>query len=325
MKSQILKSLFHAFPTPEMGLGRAFLHGASKLLCQLVCLFLVHIVFSCFSNFKYVFSIAVEQALRGLVLHDAASRLVEIDAVGVAEPVVDDHRQVKLVVNAFFDIKVNGQLHDEVVLVELGAVLVLSDAEMDGQGSESSLAIGKLPVQFHVVVAAAQHVGPEHVRLGRVAEEARLVVGLVKTEGETQRGVVPRADLLSVKHLALRDVGVNIEDMLGQLGDGVLGVSLFHGMPLTVLVKQLYVRQEPLYLGDEERVTCLVDIAQSVGGQRLAVDFVADIKVDIGAFALLGAGHGQQSHHDVKESLHLQSFFGCKYTKILPKMRIFAA
>ena len=121
-----------------------------------------------------------------LVLHDVAAPYVEIVSVRVAEPVVDDHGQVKSVFGVYLDIKVDRQLHDEVVLVKYSAVLVLPNAEMNGQRRQPTFLIDKLAIQFHVVVASTQHIGPKHLRLGWVVEDTGLVVGFVEAKGEAE-------------------------------------------------------------------------------------------------------------------------------------------
>jgi hypothetical protein len=126
-----------------MWLGCGFLHHVFELFCQFIIFFHDGIVFivSRFPYFEHVFPIAAEQSLCGLVLHDVASKFVEVNRMGIAEPVVDDYGQVELVLSARLDGEIYGQLHDELVLVKLGAVLVLPDAEVDGQGGEMAFCV----------------------------------------------------------------------------------------------------------------------------------------------------------------------------------------
>lgn len=284
-----------------MRLRCGLLHHVSDLFGQLLSLFLVHIVlvFSWFSDFKHVFSVAVEPSLRRLVLHDASAKVVEVDDAGIAEPVVDDHCQVEAVFGVCLHVEIDGQLHGEVVLVELGAVFILSDAEMNSQGRKTAFRVNELSVEFHIVVASAEEIGPKHLRLGRIVEDTSLVVSFIQPEGETKRGVMSNWNFLPMKHLSLRNISVDIEDVFCQLSKGILSIALAQGVPVTVVAEQLNVRHETLYLGNEKPVSRLVLIAQSVGNQRLAVDFMADIEVDSCVLALFCAGRSHQRQHDV--------------------------
>ena len=121
-----------------MRLWCAFTHYISEFFSQLFFLFLIHIVFVFrrFPYFEHILAVTVEQPLCGLVLHDAAPQFIEVDGVRIAEPVVDDHGQIQMVFCVCLDIEVDGQLHDEIVLVELGEIFVLSDAKMYGERLE---------------------------------------------------------------------------------------------------------------------------------------------------------------------------------------------
>ena len=124
-----------------MRLRRRFLHRVSELFRQVVVFPHSYIVFipGRILDSEHVFSIAVEEALRALVLHDATTQCIEVDGVGIAEPIVDDHGQVKLVLGVCLVVEIDGILHDEVVLVNLGAFLVLPDAKVNRHRLDPSL------------------------------------------------------------------------------------------------------------------------------------------------------------------------------------------
>ena len=164
-----------------MWLRSGLLHHILEFFCKSIVFFHICIVFiiSRFSDSEHIVPVFFQGLLRGLVLHNVAAVFVEVVKVGIAEPIVDDHRQIDLVFRGFRYSEIDWKFHGEVVLVKLAVVFVLPNAEMDSQRREPAFRVQILAVQFHVMVATSKQIGPKHLRLGRVGEKAGSVVGFV--------------------------------------------------------------------------------------------------------------------------------------------------
>ena len=119
-----------------------------------------------------------------MVLHDSASKIVEIVCVRIAEPVVYIHRNGNGTI-AQTDGILEWDFDAEMVWVELGELFVLAYAEMNAQRHQIAFIIKPFAVDFHVMIAATKRFGPKHFRLRWIVEETSLVVGFVEAKGET--------------------------------------------------------------------------------------------------------------------------------------------
>ena len=156
-------------------------------------------------------AVFLQNALRFLVLHDGAAEGVDVVSMRVAEPVADVHVEMDHVGGVFLKLEIQGEFNGEIILVELCVIVVLSDAEVDVHRGEVAVFVKVFAVEFHVMVAAAERIRPEHVALRRIGEKAGDVVLLIQAEGETHRNVSLARDGSDCKGLAFRDVGVDVK------------------------------------------------------------------------------------------------------------------
>ena len=121
-----------------MGLGRGFAHRVPELLCKVFFFHCGGVLLGGNGSGEDIVAVLLQGLLRGLVLHDGTAVHIEVVKVGIAEPVVDNHAQIKLVFSVFDNSEIDRQFHVEVVLVEFRMVGVLSDAKVGVQRHQLS-------------------------------------------------------------------------------------------------------------------------------------------------------------------------------------------
>lgn len=170
-------------------------------------------------------------------------------------------------------------------------ILVLPDAEMDVHRGEVAVGVEIFPVEFHVMVAATQRIGPKHVALRWIGEKPGDIVLLVQAKGESHGNVFLARDGSDIKGLRFGDVGVDVKHVflgdLQQRSDLAVPQHVF----IALLAGEGDLGDEPLDLGHQKAVAGLVDIAKAVERQRTVVGGVADLDLYVAIAYRLGAGN----------------------------------
>ena len=199
-------------------------------------------------------SICAQHHLCFAVLHDAAAEFIEVEEVRVCEPGVHVHLQGQFGVAVLADRELlQREGYGEGVVGETGVVGDFAGVKIEGLTRASF--IDPAAVDLHVVVAAAEHVGPAHVVFRRVREKAGGILlplqpehkgdGLVSASGNFV-GNVPR------KSVRNTDIGVV----------NTLVIRDFHHLARCGL--QHHVRDEKLYIVDFKKIPCSILIQTSI-------------------------------------------------------------